>query len=430
MRFAITRTHTTKKSDMTATPAATSNKPLTFEEAVRSYKYSSPNLSLFEQLFLVKWWNYFVQVYPMWLAPNVISTSGLFFCLALYHISWYFSPSGLGEADPQVIYLLLAWLLFCYQTADGTDGAQARRTGSGSACGERVDHVIDGAILNFVAFAATDAVGLGIDRPVVWSTMIGGQVAFYLSNMTLLHRGKQMFFAIDIMELQWVLIITFAISGVFGAKVWAETWLPIPHESMVPAVHFVAKMLDVSDFVAGNKFQPRLIIAFGSVWGMFQNILIYTYMSSSPYFTNKKLDHPGCGVFQLVRQFVIIAVYAALAVSCVVFVSKIESKEDRHSAFRALLMMLSFAFAELMDRLLVMRVSHYMFPTFSPTLVEVALFAVFALYKVQFAFWPMAFIALASQLVFFTWMSQRLLKILGISMFTIKYKKEEVKKQQ
>src|SRR5689334_4055341 len=114
-----------------------------FEEAVLAYKYSSPNLSFLETVILNRFWDNFVYIYPTWLAPNLISLTGGCCCLLAYYLNWYLSPEGLGVAQPQLIYCLFSFLLLAYQTLDGTDGKQARRTKSGSALGELMDHGID-----------------------------------------------------------------------------------------------------------------------------------------------------------------------------------------------------------------------------------------------------------------------------------------------
>ncbi|KAH9259276.1 hypothetical protein BASA81_002319 [Batrachochytrium salamandrivorans] len=398
-----------------------------FDEAVLAYKYSSPNLSLFEQLFLNRFWDWFVNVYPLWLAPNLITLCGGTFCLVMYHLNWYLSPDGSGQAQPQLIYLAFSGMMLAYNTLDGTDGKQARRTKSGSALGELMDHGVDALVTGFVSFVVTDALGLGIDRPVVWAAIIGGQMAFYMSNMTLLHRGKQTFFPIDIMELQFVLITVLATAGLFGPKVWAETWIPIPaHPHVQSTVEFVANVLNVNDFVQQGQFQARLVVVIGAVGGTVQNFILYTYMSSTPYFTGNALSHPGCGKFQLVRQVIIILVYGALCASSVLFLGQIKSQRVRHQAFRAFLCTICFAFGDLMDRLLVMRVSHLPLPTMSPTLACVAIFAIAAagveLHVVPTlpSLWAVALFAIVCHQLFFVWVSNKLAKVLGISVFTIK----------
>ena len=48
------------------------------KKTIKTYEYKSPPLSLFERLFLDKFWAALPgAVYPPWLAPNVITLAGL-----------------------------------------------------------------------------------------------------------------------------------------------------------------------------------------------------------------------------------------------------------------------------------------------------------------------------------------------------------------
>jgi ethanolaminephosphotransferase len=112
----------------------------TLRSALDMYKYQAPRLSFLEALFLDRFWDGMAtHVYPRWLAPNVITLLGGGCILAAALLGAWFSPSLRGEAPPWV-YATNAVLLFLYQTLDGSDGKQARRTNSGSPLGELFDH--------------------------------------------------------------------------------------------------------------------------------------------------------------------------------------------------------------------------------------------------------------------------------------------------
>ena len=64
-------------------------------------------------------------------------------------------PTHTHPQAPRWSYLLCAVGIFVYQTLDGIDGPQARRTGTSSPLGEYFDHGLD-AITTFI-YAATAA---------------------------------------------------------------------------------------------------------------------------------------------------------------------------------------------------------------------------------------------------------------------------------
>ena len=100
------------------------------------------------------------------------------------------------------LYPLLAFLHFTYQTMDGCDGPQARRLKCGSALGELVDHGVDAIVTTLLILVLLEIVGFSLTNAGVLMAIVGGQIAFLLSNMTLLHLGRQIFNEIDAQEAQ------------------------------------------------------------------------------------------------------------------------------------------------------------------------------------------------------------------------------------
>lgn len=111
-------------------------------ENLKLYKYSSEDHSLISRYILKKWWNLFVKVFPMSMAPNVITLLGLFFVIANLLCVFYYDPY-LNSPSPRWCYFFYAFGLFMYQTFDGCDGCHARRTGQSGPLGELFDHSID-----------------------------------------------------------------------------------------------------------------------------------------------------------------------------------------------------------------------------------------------------------------------------------------------
>jgi len=96
-------------------------------------------------------WNWLVQFYPLWLAPNCITFAGFlllvlkFFIFTWYDASFYASDDTHPEylPVPNVMWLIAALCMFWAHQLDGTDGKQARRTNTSSPLGELFDHGLD-----------------------------------------------------------------------------------------------------------------------------------------------------------------------------------------------------------------------------------------------------------------------------------------------
>lgn len=116
-----------------------------------SYKYSSVDTSPVAIYVSHPLWNWIVEFYPKWLAPNVLTLAGGILVMASYAISSLLDPSLLASADsrpdhppmPNILWLIFAMANLSAHILDGTDGKQARRTGASGPTGELFDHGID-----------------------------------------------------------------------------------------------------------------------------------------------------------------------------------------------------------------------------------------------------------------------------------------------
>jgi ethanolaminephosphotransferase len=149
-----------------------------------NYKYSSIDTSPLSKYVTHPFWNFLVNYFPMWLAPNLITFVG-FLCLivqfilfSIYDYSFYgycFNrdqclpvnalnqslagrdfqtnllanpqaiqiPALLCSCIPRWLWLVLFVTQFLAHHLDGIDGKQARRTGSSTPLGELFDHGLD-----------------------------------------------------------------------------------------------------------------------------------------------------------------------------------------------------------------------------------------------------------------------------------------------
>ena len=360
----------------------------------------------------------------------------------MYLIDAYLSPLNNGAA-PTKWYLSFALLLLAYQTLDGSDGKQARRTKTGSALGELMDHGVDAVATAFAAAVVADATQFSLSSDVVWICVFGGQMTFCMSNLTLLHRGRQQFNPIDIMELQWVMITTLALAGVFGTQWWIDTHVPVPFPEYLykPIQYIHDDLLQLAPKAPPNAVQARFIIAFGAVTGTISNFCMYLFVATEPYRVpadkvpeHVKRNAPGTGLGGLLHETLVVIIYGVLA-----FMARARLADPLHEAspetttdaLRALLFGCSFAFGDLMDRILVMRVAHHPLPTFPPTLVCMHMFAMGAMLLgagddaprvagVRW-WWILAAVCVLVHMSFFASVSRKLAKALGIRVFRIPF---------
>lgn len=195
-------------------------------KGIHSYKYSSEDHSLVSKYILGPYWNWLIGWFPLWIAPNTITLSGLLLVFTNVVSLLYLDPkmdnvTGLrlqtmsrGTDDLPIVpilphyglpqsleanvlpakasvipaWLLVVWglSLFMYQSLDSIDGKQARRTGMAGPLGELFDHGCDALNTTLENILAAEALGLGRSY---WSlfTIIASMANFYLSTWEEVH---------------------------------------------------------------------------------------------------------------------------------------------------------------------------------------------------------------------------------------------------
>ncbi|CEF64044.2 Ethanolaminephosphotransferase 1 [Strongyloides ratti] len=116
-----------------------------------NYKYNCIDNSPISVYISHPFWNWFVNFYPVWLAPNVITLVGASLVMGCYFLISYMDPfitrnsfNNQNESPiPSWFWLLAAVCTFLGHLLDGTDGKQARRTGASGPTGELFDHGLD-----------------------------------------------------------------------------------------------------------------------------------------------------------------------------------------------------------------------------------------------------------------------------------------------
>lgn len=138
---------------------------------LRSYRYQSVDKSMISNYILRHYWNFMVELLPLWLAPNMVTLLGFFFILANVILLEIFIPDLIGPG-PSWLYFSFAFGLWAYSTMDNIDGKQARRTGSSSPLGELFDHGIDSLNCTLASLLEAAAMGLGTSPAGVITALI------------------------------------------------------------------------------------------------------------------------------------------------------------------------------------------------------------------------------------------------------------------
>ena len=330
--------------------------------SLKSYQYLAPALSLCERNGLDKFWAWWAEhVYPKWLAPNLITLAGgacvgVAMLLTLAH-----SPSLLGAA-PGWVYATNAGLILSYQTLDGSDGKQARRTSSGSPIGELFDHGVDAWATGCIVFICIDAFAFGIQSPWPWLVLVGAQLAFFASNLTLLQTGRMQVDDMGVIELQSVMSICLCATAMYSPSIW-----------LMHAPSIFGHIFEVRQLLAVGIIFNITKAVVGSVYNAFCHALDHGRTSSSS--SSARNGHADVsssarrasnGHMGLLQHCGIVATYA-----CCVGASY--SCLRRHGIgdipMRLLWLCANSCFAEYLTRLLVERVTSRRLPALAPSLL-------------------------------------------------------------
>lgn len=190
-------------------------------ENLKLYKYSSEDHSLISRYILKRWWNFFVNIFPLNMAPNVITLLGLVWVIANLVCVFYFDPY-LNSTLPRWCYFFYAFGLFMYQTFDGCDGCHARRTGQSGPLGELFDHSIDAinTTLGVIVFALAFQLGYG------WLLLVSQFAStcnFYTSTWEEYHTHT-LYLSHFSGPVEGILMICvlYVVTGITGPEIWKK----------------------------------------------------------------------------------------------------------------------------------------------------------------------------------------------------------------
>lgn len=204
-------------------------------DSLKSYKYSAVDKSILVRLFLGKFWNTIIHVFPMWMAPNLITLLGLCFIIVNVITLLIYSPDLTADCPPWVYYSFSAGI-FLYATFDALDGKQARRTGTSSPLGELFDHGVDS--LNTCLGCIITAHVLNNEGS--WYLALNYAVAltyFYLSTWETYYTGTLFLGYVNgPVEGTMSLSAAFLLTGIYGRQLWKSSIKSLIPLSWVPDI--------------------------------------------------------------------------------------------------------------------------------------------------------------------------------------------------
>ncbi|RKP21983.1 sn-1,2-diacylglycerol cholinephosphotransferas-like protein [Rozella allomycis CSF55] len=186
---------------------------------LKYYKYGATDKSFISRYILCHYWNAAVHLFPIWMAPNLITFLGLCFMIFALAAVIVYIPDLESQA-PSWVYYLFAFCMWMYSTFDNVDGKQARRTHSSSPLGHLFDHGCDALNCSIGGVVQAAAMGLGQS---VYSLIIPfvAFIPFYLSTWEEYHTGIMYLGYINgPTEGLMIACLTMIFSGYFGPHIW------------------------------------------------------------------------------------------------------------------------------------------------------------------------------------------------------------------
>ncbi|KAJ5899891.1 hypothetical protein N7495_004635 [Penicillium taxi] len=188
---------------------------------LKSYKYSSVDKSYISNYILKHYWNAFVELLPMWMAPNMVTLLGFVFIVVNVFFIEVFMPDMIGPG-PSWLYFSFALGMWMYSTLDNVDGKQARRTGTSSGLGELFDHGIDSLNCTLASLLETAAMGFGASQLGAYTALVPC-LAMYFSTWETFHTHTLYLGYFNGPTEGLIIAISIMIaSGIYGPGIWSR----------------------------------------------------------------------------------------------------------------------------------------------------------------------------------------------------------------
>ncbi|KAI9591533.1 CDP-alcohol phosphatidyltransferase-domain-containing protein [Syncephalis fuscata] len=270
-------------------------------ENLKYYKYAAIDRSYVTKYVLRHYWEWATTLFPLWMAPNLITLCGFGFVLINVAFIIAFIPDLAGPG-PSWLYFSFAAGIWLYSTFDNVDGKQARRTGTSSPLGELFDHGCDALNCSFGALVQAAGMGFGHTWYTVFIVALT-TTPFYFSTWEEYHTG--------VLYLGYVngptegLIISCAVliaSGIYGPGIWFESF----HKVLGGTLPQIVLDYVPTDFIMADMMVASMLF-----------MLIFTQLPASLYGVYNACRRKGTSFTAALAELVPMAVYLVAVISWV-----------------------------------------------------------------------------------------------------------------
>lgn len=199
------------------------------------YKYKSEDTSPVSKYITHPFWNFVVQFFPRWLAPNLLTFSGWSLLFMIYAVTCYYDPhftASVGDDEskrlPSIWWLIFAFAHFAAHTFDGCDGKQARRTNSSSPLGELFDHGLDSSAAFLIPMSLFSLFGHGfssVSLLELYHIMLACLLGFFVAHWEKYNTGS-LFLPWTYDASQLAIVLVYLSTYFFGVDLWKIQLMP------------------------------------------------------------------------------------------------------------------------------------------------------------------------------------------------------------
>ncbi|KAJ2768515.1 hypothetical protein IWQ56_002908, partial [Coemansia nantahalensis] len=186
---------------------------------LRNYKYRAVDKSFLTKYLYRHYWEWAVTLFPRWMAPNLITLTGLSFEVVAVVLVLVFIPDLEGPG-PRWLYFWSGISMWLYSTFDNVDGKQARRTGTSSPLGELFDHGCDALNCTIAGIVEASAFGCGTSWQTI-TVVFMTTMTFFFSTWEEYHTGVlYLGYFNGPTEVLTIAVLACFASGIWGPQIW------------------------------------------------------------------------------------------------------------------------------------------------------------------------------------------------------------------